>query len=284
MENHQHSNTESVYACPMHPEVTGKQGDKCSKCGMVLKAVRQPESDQYQVLLSTLPRPVEAGKPANLVLAIKENGHDVPLDISHEMKIHLMVVSEDLSWFRHIHPMQQADGTYTVTEMFPNGGKYFLFVDFKPSGGAQTLSILEIGVQGQQMAASGEDTNKWISQTDGYKVTLENGNDFKTNRAQHLKISVEKEGKKLSESDLQQYLGASAHIVMIGKADKDFLHIHPVSDSRYPVFAETRVGKAGIYRMWVQFKIDGQVHTADFRVDVAKGENNNRESHQGHHH
>ena len=27
---------EELYACSMHPEVTGKQGDKCSKCGMNL--------------------------------------------------------------------------------------------------------------------------------------------------------------------------------------------------------------------------------------------------------
>lgn len=25
-----------VFACPMHPEVMGKEGDKCSKCGMAL--------------------------------------------------------------------------------------------------------------------------------------------------------------------------------------------------------------------------------------------------------
>ena len=25
-----------VYACPMHPEITGKVGNKCSKCGMAL--------------------------------------------------------------------------------------------------------------------------------------------------------------------------------------------------------------------------------------------------------
>ena len=25
-----------VFACPMHPEVTGKEGDKCSKCSMAL--------------------------------------------------------------------------------------------------------------------------------------------------------------------------------------------------------------------------------------------------------
>jgi hypothetical protein len=28
------------YACPMHPEVTGKQGDSCSKCGMELELVK----------------------------------------------------------------------------------------------------------------------------------------------------------------------------------------------------------------------------------------------------
>lgn len=28
------------YACPMHPEVTGNQGDKCSKCGMDLEEVK----------------------------------------------------------------------------------------------------------------------------------------------------------------------------------------------------------------------------------------------------
>jgi hypothetical protein len=27
---------EQLYACSMHPEVTGKKGEKCSKCGMNL--------------------------------------------------------------------------------------------------------------------------------------------------------------------------------------------------------------------------------------------------------
>ena len=25
-----------VFACPMHPDITGKEGDKCPKCGMAL--------------------------------------------------------------------------------------------------------------------------------------------------------------------------------------------------------------------------------------------------------
>lgn len=38
--NMQMDSTQTVYACPMHPEVTGKDGDKCSKCGMNLVAVK----------------------------------------------------------------------------------------------------------------------------------------------------------------------------------------------------------------------------------------------------
>lgn len=39
-ENMPMDSTQTVYACPMHPEVTGKDGDKCSKCGMKLEAIK----------------------------------------------------------------------------------------------------------------------------------------------------------------------------------------------------------------------------------------------------
>lgn len=38
--------TAEVYACPMHPEVTGKKGDKCSKCGMYLTKVESSKEHQ----------------------------------------------------------------------------------------------------------------------------------------------------------------------------------------------------------------------------------------------
>lgn len=31
---------EVKYACPMHPEITGKKGDVCSKCNMALEEVK----------------------------------------------------------------------------------------------------------------------------------------------------------------------------------------------------------------------------------------------------
>lgn len=40
------ANSTELFACPMHPEVTGKKGDKCSKCGMELtEPVAQKEHD-----------------------------------------------------------------------------------------------------------------------------------------------------------------------------------------------------------------------------------------------
>ncbi|MNY29633.1 hypothetical protein D3C86_1636850 [compost metagenome] len=64
---------------------------------------------------------------------------------------------------------------------------------------------------------------------------------------------------------------------MIGKADKEFLHIHPLSDNRFPIFAQAHIKKAGVYRIWAQFKINDQVHTADFTVDVSQGAKNDSE-------
>lgn len=34
----------TTYACSMHPEITGKEGDACSECGMKLEAVASNDS------------------------------------------------------------------------------------------------------------------------------------------------------------------------------------------------------------------------------------------------
>jgi hypothetical protein len=52
VENSDNAAADQLYACPMHPEVTGKQGDTCSKCGMELtEPVTQAEavSDEIKI-------------------------------------------------------------------------------------------------------------------------------------------------------------------------------------------------------------------------------------------
>ena len=38
--------TSATASCPMHPEITGKEGDKCSKCGMDLVLTEASKEDQ----------------------------------------------------------------------------------------------------------------------------------------------------------------------------------------------------------------------------------------------
>ncbi len=54
----------AVFACSMHPEITGKKGDKCSKCGMELTEIKS----------STMQTPTTSpvGKEEKMPVSIKE--------------------------------------------------------------------------------------------------------------------------------------------------------------------------------------------------------------------
>lgn len=40
--------TEKMYSCPMHPEVQGKKGAKCSECGMDLELTQTTPSEKQE--------------------------------------------------------------------------------------------------------------------------------------------------------------------------------------------------------------------------------------------
>lgn len=38
---------QTVYACPMHPEITGVEGDRCSRCRMLLQPVEPDPNNEH---------------------------------------------------------------------------------------------------------------------------------------------------------------------------------------------------------------------------------------------
>lgn len=273
-----------MYTCPMHPEVTGNEGDKCPKCGMTLIPSDKDKGNKPEVKISTGSQYIEAGTPINLSISITEQDKNLTLDVVHEKKIHLLIVNEELSWFDHIHPEEQPDGEYHISETFPAAGKYLLFIDYKSSGGFQDVHMHRIEVQGIIPERTKMRQTKLVSTVNEYTVSLLNGAELTTKNVQYLQFSVVKNGRELEEKDMQLYLGATAHIVMISEADYKFLHIHPVFDRNFPIYAETIIKKDGIYRMWVQFKMEDKVHTADFTVNVLKVEQPVENHSEAHHH
>ena len=273
-----HSDSDHIFACPMHPEVTGKEGDSCPKCGMNLVHNDNAGAGNglsYFMDFSTSPSSSAANQEVTLSMTPKIKGKEnnlVPLQEEHTKKIHLIVVSDDLSYFDHIHPEYEADGSYKVKTKFPAGGNYTLFADYKPTGGNHTVSTLNVDVRGNKASAKiyGADQLTATS-SDGFSVSLSpEGGKLETNTPLHLAGELKQNGKTVDPSTLEDYLGAKAHMVVVSLNDKEYLHVHPgVENGKFDL--HTTFEKPGVYRGWIQFQSKGKIHTTDFVMNVKQG-------------
>jgi hypothetical protein len=262
------------YSCTMHPEVKGSEGDSCSKCGMKLEPseLSLNATDAYFMKVAFSASSIQPGQ--NVVMSFRPSIKDretetVPLDIEHEKKIHLILASEDLSWFDHIHPEYNKDGSYKVTEKFPAPGRYVAFADYKPTGAGHVVDKIDIDVQGVVPASRTYFTEKLSGFSDGYQFELAPEGELAVGAAVRITGILKKDGREIDASLLDNYLGAKAHFVMISLEDKDYLHIHPeVRNGRFDL--HTSFDKNGTYKVWAQFIADGKLHTVDFILNVKK--------------
>jgi hypothetical protein len=267
---------EHTFACPMHPEVTGKEGDTCPKCGMKLEHSDAPPdaTGTYFMKYVSTPAIVEPNKEVMLSFTPKKKDADaeqVALDIEHEKKIHLILVSDDLSWFDHIHPEYNPDGSYTVQTKFPAPGKYKAFADYKPTGGSHVVDKIDVDVNGTAPAKKTFSTEKLTGSSGNYSFELQpEGGKLVTGSALHIKGVIKKDGKEIDANSLDNYLGAKGHFVLISLNEKEYLHVHPgVEDGKFDL--HTTIEKPGTYRGWIQFNADGKIHTIDFTWNVVQG-------------
>jgi hypothetical protein len=79
-----------------------------------------------------------------------------------------------------------------------------------------------------------------------------------------LRFTVTRDGRPVAIGD---YLGAKGHLVALREGDLAFLHVHP--DERSLRF-EATFPTAGRYRLFLQFQVDGRVHTAEFTREVGR--------------
>jgi hypothetical protein len=284
---HQH-----VYTCPMHPEVKSNEAGKCPKCSMELVHSDGASNGKiYRMDFNYAPAKLEAGQAATLHFMPVEDGKNdvsVPLDVVHEKKVHLIIVSKDLSYFDHVHPEYADDGHLIVNVLpasqafangtghnetkFQYGGDYVMFADYTPTGSSHQVARIPVHVNGKEKATVKFEKENLTWSGNGYAVELRLDKDqLRTKESVGFTTHVTKNGKPVT--DLDHYLGALGHMVVISEDTEDYLHVHPMdSDSHGPdVLFHTAFEKAGIYRVFLQFKHNDQVQTADFTVRVAEG-------------
>ncbi len=218
--------------------------------------------------LRLAPAFVEVGEPRQLSFQIEApDGEPVHrFDRLHEREMHLIVVRRDGSHFQHLHPELDASGTWTVSVELPAAGVYRGFADFAVGGEDHTLAT--------DVFAAGEfeprpfPAPSAVDETAGYELRLADAS-IEAGRSSALEFAVTRNGAEVT--DLEDYLGAKGHLVALREGDLAFLHVHPdeaIAPNTIPFGAHFPT--AGNYRLFLQFKHDRRVRTAEFTVEVQR--------------
>lgn len=281
-----------VYTCPMHPEVRSERAGVCIKCGVPLVATSAPpELLNYELKLETTPALVKPGEKLQLRFLIfhPKSGEQVKqFKISYEKLFHLFVISQDLEYYDHIHPIQQQDGSFTIETELPKEGLYKIFCDFFPEGG--TPQVIQQSVMTGHSHGGGHHattTNlvadkSLVKVVDGivFKLRLEPGEPVAGAPA-ILRYDLVNEKTGQPVKDLQPYLGAWGHTVTLSEDTTNFLHSHPTrlippaADlkklvNRPQVAFHTFFPRPGNYRIWSQFQREDNVTTVSFTVHASR--------------
>jgi hypothetical protein len=196
---------------------------------------------------TSLPR----GSATSLRFAIRDGRGPVrDFEVTHTKRMHLIVVRRDGRGFQHLHPALGADGVWSTPITLPDAGAYRVFADFQRDGRAYTLAA-DLTVDGEAAYAPLGAANT-VTSTDGYTVKMDA-------HGSALRFAITRNGAPVQT---EPYLGAGGHLVALREGDLAFLHVHPTEE--HGVEFETSLERGSRYHLYLQFKHDGRVHTAEF--------------------
>ncbi|HVL67738.1 MAG TPA: heavy metal-binding domain-containing protein [Vicinamibacterales bacterium] len=263
-----------AYWCPMHPDVRSADRGTCPLCGMALVAIPPPRLGEYRLDVALERAPRSAGlRRMRFVVRDPETGEPVTaFETVHEKRFHLFVISRDLTFFEHVHPEEPEDGEF-VLELPVPPGEYMLFADFLPVGGTPQMVQKAIIAPGRvnRKPGAGVTPGTHRAVAGGLAVSLEaavavSGKEVLLT----FTVTDAKTGEPVT--DLEPYLGAPAHLLMVRSDLTDAVHAHPEEPSTPgpTVSFHPLIPSAGEYRLWIQFQRAGRVITVPFQLRAAR--------------
>lgn len=203
--------------------------------------------------------------------------------ITHTKPMHVIVVRKDLSHFQHLHPeFNNQTGEFTLHDLtFPGSGDYRIFGDFAAGNGPNNYGMMSLPITlSDDITIPGEYSPKTLGTEertktiDGYTVSLSTDQPPVSGKEIQLSFNLKKDGKPIV--DLEEYLGALGHSVILREGSLDFIHAHPTADAKQvqngKVDFMVYFPEAGKYKIFTQFQRSGKVFTTDFVVSVTQGE------------
>lgn len=261
------------------PEMNGNSQDNGHHEG---NEIESKKGENLQAKLS-VSNTITPNQPATLVIYVKDSNGKVvtEFDTFQEKLMHLIVVSDDLQVFNHLHPTYKQNGRFEVEVTFPQAGNYTIFSDYKPSGQQEEVSILKTKVPGNSRERVPDpnqsapkitlNTTKIVADT---KVNLTFSQPtLKVGQEVMLTFELKQAGNEQAITDLQPYLGEKGHLVILKQSspltEADYIHAHAIKDpSGEKVQFMTSFPQPGKYKLWGQFNRNGKIVVADFWVNV----------------
>jgi hypothetical protein len=258
-----------------HGAAAGHGGQRATTLPGTQSVVPGVSSAQGGYLLSPVTAPAAVEKAGTLSLQILDaNGEAITRFVaSHERKLHLIVVRTDGTQFRHVHPIMDTDGTWSLPWDWAEAGTYRVYADFVPAKDAagETVTLTRTVEVAGQFAPSPTEPSA-TALVGGFTVELTGG--VVPGTTSQLSFQVFKNAKPVTS--LQPYLGAFGHLVALREGDLAYLHVHPEGEE--PAAGElsgpeiefaAEAPTPGRYLLYLDFQVDGQIHTAPFVVDTA---------------
>ena len=243
------------------------------------RAAKAAAFKPFRLEFLTNPKRIRTGEPAELRLRIFANPNPAnpnaakidprkaltEFDINHEKKLHLIVVhAKDFLPFAHLHPELEADGTFVVRHTFTTPGEYSVFADSAPKGAGAQVLYAKTSVTGKALAPAETATPLRVELSSS---TLE------ARKTTTLNVTVRDPQSGAPLTNLEPYLGAMGHLILIADDGVTFVHSHP--DERVHDAGQTgtipflvRPPRPGRYRGMVEVQRQGRVERNSFEVEA----------------
>ena len=279
--------TTSGYICPMHPNEVKAEPGKCSICGMTLVPGDPMATADYTMRVTIEPRAIKPGEKTKFHFAILHPLTGEPVTQFgevHDKLYHLFIVSRDMKQFFHIHPQLEKDGSFTIEETLPAAGQYVMFSDFMPVGGGPQLIATPITTTGfdGDIASSWPNlkADSFTKNADGVKIDMQI-EPAKLVAGEEADIPIHFTDQKTDApiKDLQRYLGAFGHAMLLSEDMTEHVHAHPAemlegtditSGGGPDLIFHALFPKPGFYRMWLQFQRNNVLSTVPFTFRVIR--------------
>lgn len=258
------------YVCPMDKDVRSDKPGFCPRCGMKL-VLGIPDDVEYPMELTVHPAVFRAGEKVRLKFRVVDPRTGKTVDhyeIVHERLFHMFLVSEDLQYFVHDHPVFQPDGTFLYDETFPKPGMYRVAGDFYPTGGTPQLIAKTVIVPGGEVSLASPSLKPELGVSHCANMDVE----LVTEPPQPIAGMKTLLFFHINPGDgIEKYIGAWGHMLVASDDLIDLIHDHPfIADGGPKMQFNIIFPRSHTYRIWVQFQRKGVVNTASFTVPVSE--------------